>query len=333
MEISIKGVLGLKRWEEIYRVDLPLPFPLRTISSYVLAGKNGLTILDAGLNTAETKRVWEEFLSQHRFQWSDIEKIVISHYHPDHYGFAGEMQQLTGAPVYISEMDHQQATLFWGKESLMAMQMAVFFRKHGLAESLVAKIPEHLQHFIPWVTPHPADTIYLKAGEEILLGDRSFQILHTPGHADGHLSLLDVERGWLLAGDVLLPKITPNISLWPECDPNPLSQFLQTLQKLKKIPVTRVFPAHGDVFTHYQERIEQLERHHETRLQTIFSFIKEKQKCDAMTVCDFLFGRDLSIHNLRFAISETLAHLEYLVYKGLLDRKEIDGSYIYEING
>lgn len=79
----------MNRWEEIHRVDLPLPFPLRIISAYVIEGRNGLTILDTGLHTSETSQVWEEFFTRNNFQWSDVEKIVISHYHPDHYGFAG----------------------------------------------------------------------------------------------------------------------------------------------------------------------------------------------------------------------------------------------------
>lgn len=239
------------------------------------------------------------------------------------------MQRRTGAPVYISQMDARQAQLFWGSESTMSTEMAEYYRKHGLAESMVEQIPPHLKSFIPWVTPHP-DVEWIQPGDSIRLGDRNYQILHTPGHADGHLSFFDAERGWLLAGDALLPRITPNISLWPQCHPNPLQLFLETLQRLKKLTVNKVFPAHGAVFTHFAERIEQLEKHHQTRLQKIVSQVQEEKQSHAAKICEVLFGRNLSIHNLRFALSETLAHLEYLVDKGLLVRKEEHGLYHYE---
>lgn len=318
----------MEQWKDITQVALPLPFPLKTIHAYVLEGKTGLTIVDTGLHTKETEEVWEQLLAAKHCQWTDIEKIVLTHYHPDHYGFAGQMQQRSGAPVYVSKLDFEQAHLFWGKNSTMSLKMAHFYEKHGVKQSLVEQIPDHLRSFIPWVNPHP-NVSFLTSGETILLGDREYQIIHTPGHADGHLSFWDQERKWLIAGDAILPRITPNISLWPECAPNPLELYLGTLQKLKELPVELVFSAHGAVFSHFTDRIVQLEEHHDRRLQHLRDLIEKQQKVSAATACDSLFGTELSIHNLRFALSETLAHLEFLVAKGTVKRVEEADHYYY----
>lgn len=317
----------MKRWDDVLEVRLPLPFALKAIHAYLIRGSRGWTVVDAGLHYQPDIEVWEEVRRQEGFAWGDVEQIVLTHYHPDHYGLSGWLQQQTGAPVRISATDFEQASLFWDDASDQPETMATFYREHGLATEWANRIPGHLREFKKWVEPHPEPT-WLEAGGTIRLGDRVYQVLHTPGHADGHLSFFDSERGWLIGGDFLLPKITPNISLWPGCDPNPLRTYLTTLEQMKSLPVTRVFPSHGGVFEHYRERIEELEQHHQSRLEAMEQWVK-KERLTATQVCFRVFGEDLSIHNLRFALSETLAHLEYMRLDGRIDREKKDGQWRY----
>lgn len=316
------------QWEDIIEVPLPLPFALKIIKAYLIKGSKGYTIIDTGLNTQEDLDTWKQAQTEFGWTWENVEKIVLTHYHPDHYGLAGTLQQWTGAPVYISETDMYQAKLFLGRESDMPETMAEFYWKHGLDEKLANQIPEHLRSFHRWVEPHPEPT-FITAGDTIRLGDRDYQIIHTPGHADGHLSFFDPGRGWLIGGDFLLPKISPNISLWPRCNPNPLQTYLRTLDEMKSLPVKKVFPSHGPVFDHYQERIEQLKTHHQDRLQEMKEYLAETGGATSFQVCTHIFGSDLSIHNLRFALSETLAHLEYLRLNDELTRVEQEGYWTY----
>ncbi len=316
----------MKQWEDITRVSLPLPFPLKVIHSYLIRGSNGYTIIDTGLNYPESRSVWEKTKEEMGWKWSQVERIVLTHYHPDHYGMAGFLQQRTGAPVYVSRTDYEQAQLFWGEGSEQPEVLARFFAWHGLTGDILSEIPAHLRSFNKWVEPHPTPT-FIAGGEKILLGDREYQIFHTPGHADGHLSFYDPEREWLIGGDFLLPRITPNISLWPGCDPDPLATYLKTLDKMASLPVKKVFPSHGPVFEHYKERINELRKHHQQRLEEMKN--KVGNGSHAMKICNEHFGHNLSIHNLRFALSETLAHLEYLVNQGELKREERDGVWYY----
>ncbi|GGE07059.1 MBL fold metallo-hydrolase [Marinithermofilum abyssi] len=304
----------MNRWGDIIEVPLPLPFALREIKAYVIEGSSGYTVIDTGLNTETDRDAWEQARRELGFDWTDVEQIVLTHYHPDHYGLAGTMQQWTDAPVRVSRTDFEQARLFWSEESEQPEILARFYGEHGLSSGWVEQIPPHLRGFRPWVEPHPRPS-FIQAGETLRMGDRSYEVLHTPGHADGHLSFYDAERQWLIGGDFLLPKITPNISLWPGCDPNPLKTYLHTLKRLKELPVQKVFPSHGPVFDSYRERIEALEAHHQERLRVMREFL-QKQPATSVEVCEATFGTELNIHHLRFALSETLAHLEYLVSEG-----------------
>jgi glyoxylase-like metal-dependent hydrolase (beta-lactamase superfamily II) len=120
---------------------LPLPFALRTINAYVIKGSSGVTLVDAGLNIDMDVQAWQKAQSAADWEWTDVEKIVLTHYHPDHYGLAGTLQQWTGAPVYLSRTDHEQAQLFFGRESQMPETMESFFAFHGLPDEWVSQTP------------------------------------------------------------------------------------------------------------------------------------------------------------------------------------------------
>lgn len=308
----------MNKWDEIVEVPLPLPFELKIIKSYVIHGKDGVTIIDAGLKTEDTLRAWELVQERDGWGWKDVQQIVLTHYHPDHYGLAGTIQEWSGAPVLVSEKDYEQADLFFSSASNMPEEMARFFGKHGLDNDLVNKIPKLLRSYSGWVEPHPKPT-FIQEGDRIYFGEKEYQVYHTPGHADGHLSFYDAERQWLLGGDFLLPRITPNISLWPKCSTNPLKTYLATLDKMENLPVKKVFPSHGSAFDTYKERIAELRKHHACRLALMKEYLHQEKGATAYAVCKHVFGTNLSMHNLRFALSETLAHLEYLRMKGELE--------------
>ncbi|OYD07228.1 MBL fold metallo-hydrolase [Paludifilum halophilum] len=318
----------MNRWDDVIEVSLPLPFPLKIIKAYLIKGSKGYTVVDTGLHVQDDLDEWDRVSVETGFSWDEVEKIVLTHYHPDHFGLGGTLQRRTGSPVYISRTDFEQARLFFRSDSDQPDVMARFYSEHGLPAEWVEKIPGHLRGFTKWVEPFP-DPTWIAAGETIRLGNREYRILHTPGHADGHLSFYDPERQWLIGGDFLLPRITPNISLWPGCDPDPLSSYLNTLERMKDLPVKKVFPSHGPVFQTYRERIEQLQHHHQERLDRMRDWVEEENGTTAVDVCFRIFGENLSVHNLRFALSETLAHLEYMYRRGEIAKEKRAGNWIY----
>lgn len=308
----------------IHRVRLPLPFRLDHVHCYAIEGRDGWAIVDAGLNYEPARRAWFDFMRAHNFGPGEITGIYLTHYHPDHYGASGWLQQLSGAPVYMSMTESALAEKIWREDT--ARLLADMFRENGMPEELVSKILAGVAEMRSRVIPHPRITT-VAAGDLVRLGGLDYRVLLTPGHSDGHICLYNEKNGILLSGDHLLPKISSNISLWPLAHPDPLDNFLNSLAENHRLEIKLALPAHGDCFTGVQERIAELEEHHRVRL----SLIREiaSRGVSAYQVCREVFGDRLSLHEVRFAMTETLAHLVYLVGRGQLKRCRTGNVYTY----
>lgn len=302
--------------ERIVRLSLPLPFPLKWVHSYLIKGENGYTAIDAGLNVPEIREVWDESLKELGLEYKDIEKIILTHYHPDHYGLAGWLQEKTGAPVFMSEIDHLATKKYWTRSLRYGEKLRDFYIAHGMPAGEAEAMIPHMEQFAEWVEPHP-EVQYISEGERVRIGDDTYEAIWTPGHAEGHFCFYRAESKEIFAGDHLLPRITPNISYMPDGPANPLEQFLSSLRKMKQIPMDVAYPSHGPVFTEIQVRIVQLEEHHEERLIALSSQITASTPQNAYDLCQSMFGdKLLSTHQWRFAMSEVIAHILYLVSQG-----------------
>jgi glyoxylase-like metal-dependent hydrolase (beta-lactamase superfamily II) len=300
------------RGDGIWQVKVPLPFPLQWVNAYVLTGRAGVTVIDPGLHTAEAEARWMEATETIGFSWSDVASVVLTHHHPDHYGLAGWMQQRTNAPVKLSAEAWEQACRLWGADQAAATADATLalFLLHGYPDGSTAAMQDHLESFVAFVSPQPIRFETIAYGDRVPLGDAMYEALHTPGHAGGHLSFWDAASGRLFCGDHVLPGITPNVSLLPFGDPNPLGTYLASLDAAAVLPVTQAYPGHREPFAHYAERVQAIRAHHEERLRKMELLVEAP--ATGYEVCRTLFGNKLSVHQLRFALSETIAHLLYL---------------------
>jgi glyoxylase-like metal-dependent hydrolase (beta-lactamase superfamily II) len=309
-----------KRTEWIYQVKVPLPFPLRWVNAYVVKGDDGYSIIDPGLHTADAIECWDEAMKQISMAYSDIRQIVLTHHHPDHYGLAGWFQRHSQAPVWISEAGKRQADYLWGKSRLATEELPALFIHHGMESNIGLTIMEHMESFVDLVSPQPATSAI--PNEFILIGNQNFQPIHTPGHAYGHMCFFDQVSGRLFCGDHVLPQITPNIGLLPGVDDNPLRSFVDSLQHISTLDVTDAYPGHREPFTGFKERCHELISHHNDRLNQFISMVDQPRS--AYELCLNFFGSRLSIHQLRFAMAETLAHLVFLRESGRLIEMERD---------
>lgn len=314
----------------IIQVKAPLPFPLRWVNSYIIRGRAGLTVMDPGLHTVETERVWEETFEQYGFQFSDVEQIVLTHHHPDHYGMAGWFQERSGgAPVWISEVGYEQAQRLWGEGQPLSAQIAALFIQHGMDKAMVEQqlIP-HMNRFVEWVTPAP-HVSFIPIGEPFRLGDRLFKPIVTPGHAVGHICFYDELGKVMFCGDHVLPQISPNVSYIPGVDDNPLLSFLTSLEEINQYKVVMAYPGHREPFASFNSRVIELIAHHEDRLDKMLACLVEPKH--AFQLCLEFFGERLSIHQMRFAMAETLAHVIYLQKANKIVEKMHEGLYFYHI--
>ncbi|MCQ4088361.1 MBL fold metallo-hydrolase [Saccharibacillus sp. JS10] len=307
-------------YEPFSRVRMEMAFPLRWVNSYVLRGEEGLTIVDPGPRSSENEETWEKAFEEWGMDMNEIASIVLTHHHPDHYGLAGWLQERSGAQVWMSKTASEAAWRNWGgvqsssADTGFAEASIEVYRQHGMAESRLAELPAHLASFIPQVYPQPEVTV-IEPGLPIRFGGRLWQPIQTGGHAEGHLSFYEESTGILLCGDAVLPRISPNISYSPGGEAHPLSSYLDGLRTLGALKVAQAFPGHRDPFENFTERTRQLLAHHEQRLERMAELLQNGSKT-AYEICISLFGDSLGIHQLRFALSETIAHLIELEDRG-----------------
>jgi glyoxylase-like metal-dependent hydrolase (beta-lactamase superfamily II) len=309
----------------IVQVKVPLPFPLRWVNGYLIKGCGGYTLIDPGLHTAEAEDCWNVVLRERGAGYPDIERIVLTHHHPDHYGLAGWMQERSGAPVLMSSIGYRQTLLLWGEGTPMTAALAELFAEHGMDAETCGAMTEHMNGFMPQVTPQPQVT-FLEAGETVRLGDEVYEAIHTPGHAAGHLIFYNAGERRLFCGDHVLPHISPNISWMPGVEDNPLASFLTSLKDVAQLAVDRAYPGHREPFARFAERALELTAHHEERLELMLGRLVEP--LSAYALCRSVFGGRLTVHQLRFAMAETLAHLVYLEGEGRAVRERApDGTW------
>lgn len=315
----------------ITRVCISMAPPLRWVNSYVLRGAEGITIVDPGPRTVVTEREWKEAFVELKISTQDINAIIITHHHPDHFGMAGYMQSLSGSPVFMSRRAHEETERMWGERSRMNSELLTLFRSQGLPDGWCKQLPAHLESFISQVSPSPEVT-YITDGSLIKMGGRMWTAIESGGHAPGHLSFYNAEQGMMICGDAVLPQISPNISFLPGSDPQPLHSFMNSLVKLGAYKVEIAFPGHRNPFTYFEERTQLLIKHHEERLERIKKMLVVGP-ITAYEVCAQLFGHELGIHQLRFAMSETFAHLIELVRIGHVRIIKGDGDRadVYEL--
>ncbi len=303
----------------IYQIQLPLPFPLKIVHAYALRDGDGWTIVDTGLNYPPAQQAWEQAFAEFSIDPRRIQRIVLTHAHPDHYGMAGWLAGLSGAPVLLSPVERAFVRATWLAAGVEQQAIANMFRRYGVPSDLLTVVDQDIAALRLMVQPPPLTMVDLMAGSDIVIGARRFHIISVPGHSDGQLALYCPEDRLLLCGDAVLMKITPNIGLWPWGDSNPLATYLATLGQLAELWVDRALPGHGPIITTFYARIQELKDHHQLRL--LATEQAAGAGTDAFTVCQQIFPtQELTSHQLRFAMAETLAHLEYLVANGRLVR-------------
>lgn len=295
--------------EEIFRIGIPIPFPMKYVYCYLMKNDSGYTMIDTGFHYEKAISAWEEAFCELNITPSQIHTIIITHFHPDHSGLSGWMQKKTGAKVWMSSTDLKMLHLAFGEGVIQKREIEKLLSDHGVPSNLreeihtnLLKIKNHVQ---------PIADIQPITEKEIILDSRVWKIIETPGHSEGHLCFYQEEAKILITADMILDKITPNISLWPGGSKHPLNDYLESLNRLKQLPISEAWPGHGGIIYNVSQRIEELIQHHQHRLNKISVLASNKT---GFEITDKLFEeRELNGHQWRFAIAETLAHLEYLV--------------------
>ncbi|MDP2034369.1 MAG: MBL fold metallo-hydrolase [Polaromonas sp.] len=318
-------------------IRMGLPFALDHINLWLLrdeiGGQRGWTVVDCCVSRDEARAQWEQIFSG-ELEDLPILRVIVTHMHPDHIGLAHWLCERWKAPLWISATDYNTASLsIRGSTGFGGENSAGFFASHGLAN------PEHLaqirgrSNYYPGLVPAvPASFHRMMDGQVIRIGGRDWACISGYGHAPEHIALSCAELKVLISGDMVLPRISTNISVYdvePESDP--LALFLQSIDKFGALHAdTLVLPSHGKPFRGLHTRIAQLHAHHRERLAEVMQACAASP-CSGADILPVMFKRPLDLHQTTFAMGEAVAHLHALWFEGRLRRQlGQDGVYRFD---
>lgn len=320
-------------------IRMPLPFALDHINLWLLRdeidGRAGWTVVDTGISRDEVRERWEEVFES-ALDGLPVLRVVVTHMHPDHVGLAQWLCARWQAPLWMTMTDYAVARMWArppstvGEASGPAGESAVqHFMRHGLADPHAQEQIRARSDYYSRLVPGMPDSFHrLVHGERLSIGGRDWRIIVGYGHAPEHASLSSESLGVLISGDMVLPRISTNISVFGlEPEANPLPLYLNSLHAYDTLAEsTLVLPSHGKPFRGLHERIAQQHTHHAERLTEVLAACAEP--ASAMDIIPVLFKRQLDMHQLAFAMGEAIAHLHALYFEGQL-RRSIDTQGVY----
>ena len=298
--------------DDLYWTQFQLPFKLNHVNLFFLDTEEGLLIIDAGLRSEHSHEMWEKLFNG-PLSKKDISGLIITHYHPDHIGMAGWIQKKFNIPAFTTQKE-----LFTGHK-LLSMSEEDYsklfnhvFQRAGMPLDQKNEMLKATRLYKNRVYELPEFKI-INSGKVFKSKKGDWEVRTDAGHSPEHISLFDNKRGLYLAGDFLLPRISPNISdnfFDPEDDR--LGGYLKYLNEIQLIGSdTLVFPCHDWPFKKGKERAINLIRHHDNRLNILKNEIS-KNKINIMNSLDLIFDRKIGNEQMHFAIGEARAHLIHL---------------------
>jgi len=327
-EYTIEDAKALRReLEEHPRVIKGLPYVL----PYLIKSGGETALVDCGWNTDSAYKALEEGMKEHGSHPSEIQQLLITHVHPDHYGMSGRLKQLSSCQVVLHEKDAEMITSRYFAPKPLADEMGKFMELNGVPPLAAPNMAHGSMGMLDRVSPVPADT-ELKGGETLSVGDFDFEVIWTPGHSPGHICFYEPNRKVLMTGDHILPTITPNVSIHTQTQGSPLGDYMRSLEKLVDLDVEYTLPAHEFGVKDLKKRIIEIEEHHKVRLEEMLR-CTDRGGSTAWEVAGRVKWTTGMLAEVepwvqRSAVGETLAHLEYLFEIGQL-AKVMRGPTLY----
>jgi glyoxylase-like metal-dependent hydrolase (beta-lactamase superfamily II) len=302
----------------LFGVRFALPFALDHVNIWLLA-EDGWTLIDAGVADQPSRERWQDLAGF--MAGRPVTRVLATHFHPDHMGLAGWWCERSGAEFLASRTEWLQAralALDISEDFVAAGRR--FDHRAGLDARQIEERAARGNLYRLRVTLPPAGHRRLCEGDRLAIGG-SWRVIIGRGHAPEMVCLFSEERNLLIAADQVLPRISPIVGVWPgEPEANPLAEFLGSLATLRQLPDDcLVLPSHGRPFRGLHARIDQLVAHHRERLAATLEACT--RPATAVEIIPHLFDRELDRHQLGFAIAETVAHLNFLVADGRIERR------------
>lgn len=309
-------------------IRMPLPFRLNHINIYLIEDGDGWAILDTGIANETTRNLWEA-LAAGPLAGRKFTRLIVSHFHPDHIGLAGWLAERFDLPLLTSQTSYLGClNISLSPGAIDAAPYRDFYLRNGLDAETTMNVTTQGHGYLRMVAPLPPIFERVVGGDVLTIGKRKFQVLVGDGHAPEQLMLYCAEENLFLSADQVLAKISPNVSVWA-VDPtgDPLGLYLRSLRELAmNLPVdTLVLPGHELPFHGLHFRAKELIAHHEKRCAAIADFCSSQPRTAAELV-PVIFHHALDSHQMSFAFSEVLAHVNYMLRQERLTWAEPEGG-------
>ncbi|MBR0810160.1 MULTISPECIES: MBL fold metallo-hydrolase [Bradyrhizobium] len=307
---------------------LKLPFRLNHVNIYLLADGDGYAMVDTGFGNEETIEAWTK-LFDGPLKGITITRLIVTHSHPDHVGLAGWVVERFNCPLVMSQVEYLQSVYHQNRGTAERQEaQRLFFRRHGMDESLTEKLLGRGQDYLKRVSVLPPSYRRISHGDDVVIGTRRFKVITGGGHALDQVMLYCADDKLFLSADQVLSKISPNVSVWAvEPDQNSLGEYLASLASLTTtLPYdVLVLPGHGVPFYGLKTRIKQLADHHEERCRLIAEACREVPQTSRALVPVVFNKHVLDEHQMGFAAGELVAHVNYMIVEGRLTAETKDG--------
>jgi glyoxylase-like metal-dependent hydrolase (beta-lactamase superfamily II) len=306
----------------VWLVNLPLPFPVGSINVYLIRTEDGFLLLDCGLKSKACREALAAALERLGIAWTSLRRILISHLHPDHFGLAAELRRLSGAEVLMHRVEASLVLPRWRDQEVVARHWD-WLAEHGVPPGDSAEIEQASRGVAEFVDAFEVDRA-LEDGDRLPVAGGEMEVLWTPGHSPGLITLYSHGRRLFFSSDHIIEKITPNIGLHSAAGGDPLADYLRSLDRLRSLEIDWILPSHGHPFRGHREWIAATEEHHRARCERMRAAVAGATRT-AYEIVGIEWGNHLSPLNERFAVVETLAHLEYMRRRGRVTARR-DGN-------
>lgn len=319
----------------LWWIRLPLAGPLANINVWALQDGAGWTLVDTGVGSEATAAAWEQLLGQPPFA-RQLERVIVTHMHPDHVGMAGWFTRRFDVLLWITRLEYLSCRVAASDTGREPPGDAIrFYRAAGWDEPALAAYGERFGRFGRRIQPLPDSYRRLRDGERIRIGADDWEVIVGTGHSPEHACLYCAARQLLISGDQVLPRISSNVSVQPmEPQADPMADWLASLGKLRaRIPDdVLVLPSHNECFRGLHARLAQLEGGQQDALRKLRERLAEPRR--VIDVFDVLFRRPIDPADaslLGMATGETVACLNHLIARGEAVRERRDGVDWYRL--
>jgi glyoxylase-like metal-dependent hydrolase (beta-lactamase superfamily II) len=321
--------------EGIHCLAVPTPFAVGRVNAYLIEDEP-LTLIDSGPNSAKALDELEQALAARGHAIEDLELLIVTHQHIDHFGLAAILARRSGAQVAALEGLDRRLRDFRAEAELDDRFAARIMLRHGVPTDVVTALRAVSASFRAWGCTVEVDRP-LAEGEELKLRDRTLRVLHRPGHSPSDTIFWDERRSLLFAGDHLLAHISSNPLLARPLDvegdydgprPQALLTYMDSLQQTRAMDLELVLGGHGAPITDHAALIDERMRLHERRAERIRRLIAQRPRTAYELACE-MWG-NVAVTQAYLTISEVLGHIDILLRDGRAVEREQDGIARFE---